>query len=345
MLALAHPPESTRIGADQLLIRQQMKRVPSQGRTMDASDRTRKVTLYPKSSPEALALSVVVPVYNELDSIEPLVDSVRAALGSAIPWELVLVDDGSTDGSRERMREQAQLEPRLRIISLNGNHGQTAALSAGFQCARGSAVATLDADLQNDPRDLLEMLRVLGENDVQAVVGYRATRKDNLVRRLSSRIANAIRRSLTGDQLRDVGCSTKVFQREALQDLQLFNGMHRFLPILLKMHGGRVMEVPVAHHERQFGQSKYGISNRAFRAFADLLAVHWMQSRMLRFKVEELGQADSLSESPSYASSTTAKSSAEISSKPGLDTSDAASAAATPLQQQQDASALQGKSQ
>ena len=244
-------------------------------------------TLYPKRHPEAIALSVVIPVFNEVESLEPLLDAVRSALGSALQWELLLVDDGSNDGSLALMQSLAGAEPRLRVVKLDRNHGQTAALAAGFEFARGSAVATLDADLQNDPSDLIEMLRVLHSEGVDAVVGYRATRKDNVIRRLSSRIANAVRRSLTGDQVRDTGCSTKVFRRAALLDLQLFNGMHRFLPTLLTMHGYRILEIPVSHHERRYGESKYGIRNRALRAFADLLAVRWMQRRTLRHRAEE----------------------------------------------------------
>jgi glycosyltransferase involved in cell wall biosynthesis len=230
-------------------------------------------------------LTLVAPVYNELDNLVPLLDKVRQIFGERTRWELVLVDDGSTDGSTERIGELADAELRLRPVYFGRNCGQTTAMSAGIQAARGPILATLDADLQNDPADLPRMITALEGHD--AVVGYRVGRKDTVVRRASSRIANWIRNRLTGDQIRDTGCSLKVFRREAIRSIPLFEGMHRFLPTLLRMHGYDVIEFPVSHHPRIHGKSKYGVRNRALRAFRDLMAVRWMRTRIVRPPIVE----------------------------------------------------------
>lgn len=236
--------------------------------------------LAPRGGSEAsLRLSLVAPVYDEVENLRPLLARVVEAFGEGIAWELVLVDDGSRDGSRELARELAEGDPRVVPVSLARNAGQTAALAAGFRAARAPLIATLDADLQNDPADLPMLLEALGEAD--AVVGYRAVRRDGWVRRASSRIANAVRNLLTGDSIRDTGCGLKLFRREAILSIPLFHGMHRFLPTLLRWHGFRVLEVPVSHHPRLHGRSKYGVGNRLWRGLADLLAVRWMRSRIL----------------------------------------------------------------
>lgn len=244
--------------------------------------------MQPHPRKQELRLSLVAPVHDELENLEPLVERTREVFGPATTWELVLVDDGSSDGSTERIRGLAAEDPRIVGVFLDRNHGQTAAIAAGIQSARGGLIATLDADLQNDPGDLPAMIDALGEHD--AVVGYRAKRNDTWVRRISSRIANGIRNRITRDSVRDTGCSLKVFRAEAIRTIPLFTGMHRFLPTLLRMHGYTVTEVPVSHHPRVHGISKYGIRNRALRAFVDLLAVRWMQSRVLRFRVLEDGE-------------------------------------------------------
>jgi len=225
-------------------------------------------------------LSVVAPVYDEEDNLRPLWQQVADALGTHIAWELVLVDDGSRDTSAQLIRELNQEDPRVRGVFFAHNCGQTTAIAAGFDAARGELIATLDADLQNDPQDLNVLLAALGDND--AVVGYRQKRNDNFVRRASSRIANAIRNKLSGDSIRDTGCSLKLFRAEAIRSIALFEGMHRFLPTLLRFHGYTVIEQPVSHHPRVAGVSKYGIRNRAWRAFKDLLAVRWMRSRIIK---------------------------------------------------------------
>ncbi len=241
-----------------------------------------------RAVPEAggpLELSLVAPVYNELDNLGPLLERVRETFGGRFRWELVLVDDGSTDGSTERIGALAEEEPRVRPVYFARNCGQTSAIAAGIRAASAPLIATLDADLQNDPADLPRMITALEDHD--AVVGYRVGRRDTFVRRASSRIANWIRNRLTGDSIRDTGCSLKVFRSEAIRSIPLFEGMHRFLPTLLRMHGYQVLEFPVSHHPRIHGTSKYGVRNRALRAFRDLLAVRWMRTRIVRPPIVE----------------------------------------------------------
>ena len=188
---------------------------------------------------------------------------VQKALGDTLPWELIIVDDGSRDGtSRIIQRAGPPRRPRARGASLACNSGQTAATQVGIGMARGALIATLDADLQNDPADLVGMIEALGDAD--AVVGYRVVRHDNWLRRVSSRIANAVRNRLSGDNIRDTGCSLKVFRAAAITRVPLFEGMHRFLPTLLRFHGFSVIEFPVSHHPRMAGKSKYGVLNRAW---------------------------------------------------------------------------------
>ncbi len=230
-------------------------------------------------------LSVIAPAYDEEENLPTLAKQVRDALEGHLSWELILVDDGSRDGTAEVIRNLARTDPRFRGVFLVRNSGQTAATAAGVAASRGELVATIDADLQNDPADLPALIDALGSHD--AVVGFRRKRQDSLVRRASSRIANWVRNKISGDSIRDTGCSLKVFRREAIASLALFDGMHRFLPTLLRYHGYQVHEIAVSHRPRTRGTSKYGIRNRAVRAFIDLLAVRWMRSRLLRFEVKD----------------------------------------------------------
>ncbi len=231
-----------------------------------------------------LDLSVVVPVYNERDNLDPLVQELLETLGrDSLEMEIILVDDGSDDGSSERIAELARTHECVRGLHFRANRGQTAAFDAGFKAARGRLIVTVDADLQNDPRDIRALLDALGEHD--AAVGYRATRADTWLRRVSSRIANAVRNRLSGDDIIDTGCSLKLFRRECLASIKLYHGLHRFLPTLLRMEGYRVIQVAVGHRPRRRGRSKYGVRNRAFGAFADLLAVRWMKKRRLDYEV------------------------------------------------------------
>jgi dolichol-phosphate mannosyltransferase len=228
-----------------------------------------------------LTLSLVAPVYDEEANLERLYNKVVEVFGTQIAWELVLVDDGSRDRSPDLIRDLCSRDPRVRGVFFARNCGQTAAISAEL-------IATLDADLQNDPADLPRMIELLRGGQHDAVVGWRKKRNDTFVRRVSSKIANAVRNSISGDSIRDTGCSLKVFRREAIQAMPLFEGMHRFLPTLLRYHGYSVIETPVDHHPRIAGVSKYGVWNRAFKATKDLFAVRWMRRRRLLLPIREV---------------------------------------------------------
>lgn len=230
-------------------------------------------------------LSVVAPVYDEVENLAPLVEQVRDALAGLVRWELVLVDDGSRDGSDAEIRRLAGDDPRVRGVFFERNCGQTAAMAAGIRSARGELIATLDADLQNDPADLPAMLDALEDHD--AVVGYREKRRDDWIRRVSSRVANRVRNWVTADTIRDTGCSLKLFRAEAIRDVPFLEGMHRFLPTLLRYAGCSVVEHAVHHRPRTAGESKYGVWNRLFRATLDMVAVRWMRSRTIHYRVRE----------------------------------------------------------
>ena len=230
-------------------------------------------------------LSLVAPVYNEEDNLRPLFNRVVEVFGDDLAWELVLVDDGSSDRSGELIQGLSREDARVRGVFFQRNCGQTAAILAGIRDARGGLLATLDADMQNDPADLPAMLAALKDHD--AVVGYRVKRKDTWLKRVSSKIANGVRNRLSGDKIRDTGCSLKLFRTSAVRDLSLFEGMHRFLPTLLRYNGFDVVEHPVSHHPRVAGQSKYGLWNRVFRSFRDLIAVRWMRSRIIRLPIQD----------------------------------------------------------
>jgi len=229
-------------------------------------------------------LSAVVPAYNEAESLPALVPELRAALESTQrTWEMVLVDDGSSDGTGEWMAAEAARDPRLRVLRLEKNAGQSAALAAGLARARGDVVVTLDADLQNDPADIPTLLAALAGADV--VSGVRAKRRDSWIRLVSSRIANATRRAVIGDRVTDIGCSLKAYRREVLEGLPMFVGVHRFLPALCAFRGARVVEVAVHHRPRTRGVSKYGMGNRLWRGIHDLIGVSWLKRRLVRYRV------------------------------------------------------------
>jgi glycosyltransferase involved in cell wall biosynthesis len=226
-------------------------------------------------------------VFNERDNLEPLLDEIEAKLAS-VDYEVVAVDDGSTDGSLEELLRLRSAHRRLRVVALERRAGQSAALVVGFQLSQGEVVVTLDADGQNDPADVPRLLQLLRDNPRSAaVVGYRMSRADSGWKRLQSRIANAIRNWVTGDAVRDTGCSLKAMRRAKLLSLPKFDGMHRFLPSLLRIHGGEVMEVPVAHRARLSGRSKYGMWNRAARTLRDALGVRWLSRRRLAYRVRQ----------------------------------------------------------
>lgn len=235
---------------------------------------------------DAPFLSVVVPFYNEQDNVEALHAEIDAAV-AGVPGgvEFVYVDDGSRDATPERLLALRKRDERVRVLRLEPNSGQSAALQAGFRAVRGEVTATLDGDLQNDPADIPKLLARLDEADV--VNGVRVDRQDTWVRKLSSKVGNGFRNWMTGESVTDVGCSLRVMRSRYLRDVKLFRGMHRFLPTLLRMEGARVAEIPVRHRPRRHGASKYGIGNRAFVGFLDVLAVRWMLARADRYEVTE----------------------------------------------------------
>lgn len=228
--------------------------------------------------PNERELSIVVPIYNEAENIGPLVDAVRAALGERFAWELLLVDDGSTDGSRTVARALGRKDPRVRLVPLARNFGQTAAMQAGFDAATGRVVVSMDGDLQNDPADIPKLIEKLDEG-YDLVAGYRVDRQDTLLtRKVPSWIANRIIARLTGVSIRDNGCSLKAYRRDLLERMVLYSDMHRFIPAMaVATSGARVAEVPVRHHARQAGQSKYGLS-RVWKVLSDLLAIKMITS-------------------------------------------------------------------
>ncbi len=235
---------------------------------------------------EAPWLSVVIPVFNEAESLGPLWAELQPVLdGLRRSYEVIFVDDGSEDGSWEVLLSLHGQDPHVRLIRLRRNAGETAATDAGFRAAEGEVVVTMDSDLQNDPQDIPVLLDYLPTWD--AACGWRARREDSWVRRVSSRIANAVRNALTGDEVRDSGCTFRAIRRECLTDLRLYSGFHRFLPTLLRLEGYRVIEVPVNHRPRRFGRSKYGIRNRMLRGLYDLLIVRWMKRRHLHYEIVE----------------------------------------------------------
>ena len=228
-------------------------------------------------SPE---LSIVIPVFNEAGNLEPLTGELGVVLDRlGQPSEIVYVDDGSTDESLDELLRLARSVQRIRILRMSRNSGQSAALAAGFRAAKGTLVVTLDADLQNDPADIPRLLQALQDCDV--VSGIRVERQDSWVRRVSSRIANRARNAMLSDGVTDVGCSLKVYRAELLTGLPAFNGLHRFLPALLKMRGARITEMRVSHRPRIHGESKYTINNRLWRGLLDLVGVRWLQSRWI----------------------------------------------------------------
>ena len=220
-------------------------------------------------------VSIVVPIYNEVDNLPDLVERIAAAMaGQALSFELLAVDDGSTDGSRERLRELAASTPWLRPVLLARNYGQSSALQAGFDRVRGRYVVTLDADLQNEPGDIpLLLARLEADPDVDMVSGWRKDRQDaELSRKLPSRIANKLISSATGVHLHDYGCALKAYRRPIIDRIRLYGELHRFIPSLAKEAGARIAEVPVRHHARTRGVSKYGI-DRTFRVILDLILI------------------------------------------------------------------------
>jgi dolichol-phosphate mannosyltransferase len=231
-------------------------------------------------------VSVVVPVYNEEQNVPILQRELTTALAS-VNYEIIFVDDGS----RDETAAQIQPDERTRVLRFELNAGQSAAIYAGLQAAQGEVAVLIDGDLQNDPADIPKLLAEI-DRGADLVCGYRAERKDTLVKRLTSRIANFVRSRFTRDYVRDTGCTLKAMRRECIAALVPFKGMHRFIPALIRGAGYRLIEVPVSHRPRRFGQSKYGLGNRALRATIDMFGVRWLLSRRLNFKISQSSRAE-----------------------------------------------------
>lgn len=226
-------------------------------------------------------VSVVVPLFNEEANMPILQSELRAALGG-IDHEIIFVDDGSIDRTVERIENAAN----VRVLRFAKNAGQSAAIYAGLQAARGATAVLIDGDLQNDPADIPKLVAEISRG-ADLVCGYRAQRKDTLVKRLTSRVANFVRSRFTKDGVRDTGCTLKAMRRECIGALVPFKGMHRFIPALIKAAGYRLVEIPVNHRPRRFGRSKYSLGNRALRATIDMFGVRWLLSRRLDYKMRD----------------------------------------------------------
>ncbi|HVF71206.1 MAG TPA: glycosyltransferase family 2 protein [Chthoniobacterales bacterium] len=227
------------------------------------------------------AVSVVVPLFNEEENVPILQGELSAALGG-LDYEIVFVDDGSNDETVRRISPG----PRIRVLQFERNAGQSAAMYAGLQAARGAIAVLIDGDLQNDPGDIPRLLAEI-ERGADLVCGYRAQRKDTVVKRITSRVANFVRSRFTRDGVRDTGCTLKAMKRECVSALLPFKGMHRFIPALIKGAGYRLVEIPVNHRPRKFGVSKYGLGNRALRATTDMFGVRWLLSRRLDYRLRD----------------------------------------------------------
>jgi len=224
------------------------------------------------------AVSVVVPLFNEEENVPLLQSELTRALND-LDYEIVFVDDGSTDRTADRIEPG----PRIHLLRFEKNAGQSAALYAGLKNAHGATAVLIDGDLQNDPADIPKLLSEI-DRGADLVCGYRAQRKDTFVKRVTSRVANFVRSRFTKDGVRDTGCTLKAMRRECISALIPFKGMHRFIPALVKGAGFRLVEIPVNHRPRKFGQSKYGLGNRALRATIDMFGVRWLLSRQLNYK-------------------------------------------------------------
>ena len=234
-------------------------------------------------------LSFVIPCHNEEANLRPLVAAIREAVEPLRQsYEIVFTDDRSTDNSWTVLKDLAATDPHVRALRFARNCGQSAALWTGMKAARGRFIITLDSDLQNDPRDVPQFLEALRHYD--CVCGSRIAARgqgDSFIRIASSRIANWVRNKVSAETISDAGCCYRAFKRECIDNLKFFKGMHRFLPTLIKIEGYTVTEIPIRHNPRASGQTHYGVWNRLFASFYDLLAVRWMKKRMFRYEITE----------------------------------------------------------
>lgn len=232
-----------------------------------------------------IVYSVVIPLKNEASNILDLINELEPVMNSLqTNWELICVDDGSTDGTRQILNDLFKEKLYLRPIFFKCNYGQSSAFDAGFKAAQGTFVITLDGDGQNDPKDIPQLIKLIQDCDL--VCGMRLKRKDSLTKRLTSKIANFIRNRLCDDGVQDTGCSLKIYRKSCLERIKMYQGLHRFLPALFRIEGFRIQQVPVNHRERLRGKSNYNFFNRSFNTVADLLAVRWMKKRHLYYQID-----------------------------------------------------------
>ena len=240
-------------------------------------------------SEQSVDISVFAPAYNERECLGRLCRSLNETLGGmGRSYEIIIADDGSTDDSLAILKELKKEIPQLRVLSLSRRSGQTAAMEVGFRAARGKYVVSIDADLQNDPADIPAMIELLEADKADMITGHRHKRQDNWLRRFSTRVANGVRNWLTHETIADSACSLKAYKNQIIPKLKLFDGLHRFMPTIVKMNGFRVLEIPVNHRPRTLGTAKYGMWNRVFRALRATFAVRWMQRHTLVYEVKEL---------------------------------------------------------
>ncbi|MBN1601218.1 MAG: glycosyltransferase family 2 protein [Chitinispirillaceae bacterium] len=233
--------------------------------------------------------SFVIPVNNEEENLAQLLTEIDPVIGKLqTPSEVLFIDDGSTDNSLKCLQELRKPYPYIKIIVFDKNYGQSSGFDAGIQAAAGEVIITMDADLQNNPADVINLLKFYPEYEV--VIGTRTRRNDSIVKLISSRIGNSVRNFITRDSIRDTGCSLKVFKSEIIKKVRLYHGMHRFMPTLCRMYGARVKEVPVSHRARSAGKSHYGIGNRALNGLMDTLAVRWILDRKLHYHIQRIEQ-------------------------------------------------------
>lgn len=232
------------------------------------------------------AYSIVIPLKNEAGNIVHLISEIEPVMFKLnLPWELICIDDGSTDETPTILKDLSNQKPYLRVITFLKNYGQSSAFDAGFKAAKGDFVITLDGDGQNDPKDIPKMIELIENADL--VCGIRLKRKDRLSKRWISKLANCTRQWVCEDGVSDTGCSLKIYRKSSLNQIKMYNGMHRFLPALFKIEGFRIEEIPVNHRERINGISNYHFFNRSFNTLADLWAVRWMKNRHLKYQIQE----------------------------------------------------------
>jgi dolichol-phosphate mannosyltransferase len=236
---------------------------------------------------ETVDLSLVIPAFNEQEVVPELLRRIEPAMRlTGKSFEVIIIDDGSTDDTPRLLREAMKDRPWLRLVRMDRNRGQSAAFDAGFKAARGQIVATIDADLQNDPEEISRLLPMLDGYDM--ITGWRAKRQDSAFRLFQTRMANRIRNWISKETIQDSASSLKIYRRHCLDGIHLFTGAHRFMPTLVKMRGYTVLETPVKHSARFAGTAKYGFRNRAWRGLIDLFGVRWMKERYLRYSANEI---------------------------------------------------------